>query len=77
MDGPLKQERLLLETNALKIFITAQSRVRLEHGDDRWEFELLEDAIDFVGIHPELFDSSAYDEFFAVLMNRTEPKDES
>jgi hypothetical protein len=66
----MKQERLLLETSALKLFITNQSKVRLEHRAGQQEFELIEEAIEFVGIHPELFSSEEYTEFFAVLNSR-------
>jgi hypothetical protein len=66
----MKQERLILETNAVKLFITSKSRVRLEQAGDQWEFELIEDAIEFIGIHPEWFDSSVYNEFFDALMRR-------
>jgi hypothetical protein len=70
----MKQERLILETSAVKLFITAQSRVRLEYGSDQWEFELIEDAIEFIGLHPKIFDSRVYNEFFDMLMRqRPEP----
>jgi hypothetical protein len=70
----MKQERLLFETNAVKLFITAQSRVRLEYAERQWEFELIEDAIEFIGLHPEIFDSGVYNEFFDTLMRpRLEP----
>jgi hypothetical protein len=63
----MKQEYLLHQTSALKLFITNQSKVRLEYCAGQQEFELIEEAIEFVTIHPELFSSAEYDEFFAVL----------
>jgi hypothetical protein len=66
----VKQEYLLLETSALKLFVTKQSRIRLEHRAGQSEFELIEEAIEFVSIHPGLFSSKEYTEFFAVLNNR-------
>jgi hypothetical protein len=63
----MKQEYLLHQTSALKLFITNQSKVRLEYRAGQQEFELIEEAIEFVTIYPELFSSAEYDEFFAVL----------
>lgn len=66
----MKQERLLLETSALQLWITRQSKVRLIHAGQQQEFELIEDAIEYISIRPELFSSAEYDEFFAVLQRK-------
>jgi hypothetical protein len=66
----MKQERLFLQTSALKLFITNHSKVRLEFYTGQQEFELIEEAIEFVSIHPELFSSKEYGEFFALLQSR-------
>jgi hypothetical protein len=78
----MTESRLVLETSDLRLWILAPStarinRVRLEHRDQHWDFELLEDAIEFIGLHPELFDSKVYNNFFDALMNKPQPRNES
>ncbi len=63
----IKQDRLILETNALKLFITAQSRVRLEWESNKLEFVTIEDAWAFIETNPNMFDSSVYNDFMATL----------
>jgi hypothetical protein len=58
------------ESERLRIILTKRSKVLLELGDLRTEFETLEDAYEFVLVRPEEYSSGLYQAFAAELERR-------
>jgi hypothetical protein len=58
------------EAERLRVILTPQSKVLLELGDSRTEFETLEDAYEFVLVRPEEFSSGLYRAFASELERR-------
>jgi hypothetical protein len=70
----MAERRVFLETafeaERLRIILTPQSKVLLELGDSRTEFETLEDAYEFVLVRPEEISSGLYRAFATELERR-------
>ena len=60
------------ESERLRIILTSHSKVLLELGDSRTEFETLEDAYEFVLVRPEKCSSGLYRAFATELERRGE-----
>jgi hypothetical protein len=73
----MKQERLALETSAMKLFVVTPSEnttdaadsFRLEYENGQQEFASVQQCIIFIVTHPEIFSSDDYDEFLEAINN--------
>jgi hypothetical protein len=73
----MNQERLFIETSAMKLFVVAPAEnttdaaesFRLEYEGGQQEFASIQQCVIFIVTHPEIFSSDDYDEFLVAINN--------